>query len=143
MIVLYLASNPRYKIFYDGKAKVVDIKDYNNKFDQGIGDVVDDGTIIGIFVEKGLLYLLLNDKVLNITDQKVECINQAIGNTREFTLKVNDAEIYKTRYAEKYTIEDIIAGEDPEDLDFLIELSGILKTEESINKFMTGFSKQR
>ena len=139
MIILGVFSDPYKNVFIvDGKIKSLELKNYNGENNSGIVEQVDDETVIGLFIDNAVLYLLKNKDIFDVKISKISCTNKFVDNRRIFELKSYNSVIYRKEYNPLCSMEDLLMGELEEDHDFLLYLSNILSQNDRTKEFIQG-----
>lgn len=141
MIIMFNHNDYRTNICIENEEiKILKLNNYNGEYNQGIAAKINDNLILGLYTNEEQLYLVKNNQVFNITEKNVFCKNIRQQEKRKFVLMINEKIVYSKEYTALCTFQDLVCGECEEDVDFLLELSNILSSKESINKFIKGYS---
>lgn len=140
MITMLNFSNPYKCIFIEnGETKVSRINGTINNY-MGIADEWN-GDILGLFVYEDKLFFVKNNDCYDITNKKIECENTVEQDKRKFSLKVDNVILYESEYDFSCSTDDILTGTIEEEQDFMLYLSKILYSEETIGTFVEGFNQ--
>lgn len=126
-----------------GETKVLKLNNYNGEYNQGIAAKINDNLILGLYTNEEQLYLVKNNQIFNITGRNVFCQNIRQQEKRKFILILDEKIVHSEEYTALCTFQDLVCGECEEDIDFLLELSNILSSKESMDKFVKGYSYKK
>lgn len=102
----------------------------------GVGGFVED-VFLGVYTENDLLHFYYNGKIYSADSDNIKCTNVPVGkDNRHFKLSFSGNVICDIRYDRN--LSPIPAfGDDEEEFDFLLYLSNLLKSKDSIDKFIS------
>ncbi|MBQ2872653.1 MAG: hypothetical protein IJE89_01475 [Bacilli bacterium] len=140
MIVMANFSDPYTNIcLVNEEVKILKFDNYNGEYNQGMAEQIDVSTIIGIFCHNDNLYLSVNNNIFDVRMNNVTCSNSIVNEKRYFELKVGDVVLYRKEYSPLCSYEEVLMGEIEEERDFLLYLTNILSSKQSIDKFFEGY----
>lgn len=106
---------------------------------QGVGGFTEDGELVGIYVKDNKLFFYYNGKSFEASAENLICTNQYISRTeRCFRVTIGEQKICEIVYKPYIDPGMIYYDADPEEFDVLLYLSNLLKTKDSIKRFMNG-----
>ncbi|PEA80550.1 hypothetical protein COL60_24000 [Bacillus pseudomycoides] len=106
---------------------------------QGIGGISEDGQVVGIYVQDNKLFFFYNGQSFETSVDDLICTNSYISKLeRCFSVQIGGQNICNIVYKPFIDPGMIYYDADPEEFDVLLYLSGIMKNEDSIKKFMKG-----
>lgn len=110
----------------------------------GVGGILEDGLLVGVYFQNYKLYFLKDNKSVEIKIPEFKCTNEYISKLeRCFSVKIGDESICDIVYEPFIDPGMLYYDADPEEFDVLLYLSGILKDKESIQSFIKGMEKIR
>ena len=115
----------------------------NKKCDirQGIGGFSENGELLGLYIDNDKLYFQYNDKKYQTKPDEIICTNERLkGDKRNFKVKINDIVVCNIIYKPYVNPLSLIFGDDEDEFDFLLHLSKLMKSEESILNFIKGIN---
>jgi len=115
----------------------------NKKCDirQGIGGFSENGELLGLYIDNDKLYFQYNDKKYQTKPDEIICTNERLkGDKRNFKVKINDVVVCNIIYKPYVNPLSLIFGDDEDEFDFLLHLSKLMKSEESILNFIKGIN---
>jgi hypothetical protein len=136
MIVLDNYTTIDEKILLDPSTHSIKIVDDSHAEETiGVGGFVEDD-FLGIYSKNNLLHFYHNRKIFSANSDSVKCINIPVNkDSRHFSLFFSGNIICDLRYKRK--LSPIPAfGDDEEEFDFLLYLSNLLRSKDSIDKFI-------
>lgn len=140
MIVLdnYSKKNTYITITKEGYS-IIDANSING-IENGEGGFSEDNELLGIYVEGKKLYFQYNDKTYQTKPDEIICTNERLkGDKRSFKVKINDILVCDIIYKPYVNPLALIFG-DEDEFDFLLHLSKLMKSEESILNFIKGIN---
>ncbi|WP_144569151.1 hypothetical protein [Bacillus pseudomycoides] len=106
---------------------------------QGIGGISEDGQVVGIYVQDDKLFFFYNGQSFETSVDDLICKNSYISKLeRCFNVQIGRQNICNIVYEPFIDPGMIYYDADPEEFDVLLYLSGLMKNEDSIKKFMKG-----
>jgi hypothetical protein len=137
MIVLDNYTTVDEKILFDPKTLYVKIVDDSNTEESiGVGGFVKDA-FFGVYIKGGLLHFCCNGKLSSAKPDKIKCTNEPISKDhRRFMLSLSDNVMCDFCYERNLSPVPMF-GDDEEEYDILLYLSNLLKSKESIEKFIS------
>ena len=139
MIVLenYSRKNTYITITTEGYS-VIDANSING-MENGEGGFSEDNELLGIYVVDDKLYFQYNDKKYQTKPDEIICTNERVkGDKRRFKVKIKDILVCDIIYKPYVNPLALIFGDDEDEFDFLLHLSKLMKSEESILNFIKG-----
>lgn len=115
----------------------------NKKCDirQGIGGFSENGELLGLYIDNDKLYFQYNDKKYQTKPNEIICTNERLkGDKRNFKVKIKDVVACNIIYKPYVNPLSLIFGDDEDEFDFLLHLSKLMKSEESILNFIKGIN---
>ena len=115
----------------------------NKKCDirQGIGGFSENGELLELYIDNDKLYFQYNDKKYQTKPDEIICTNERLkGDKRNFKVKINDIVVCNIIYKPYVNPLSLIFGDDEDEFDFLLHLSKLMKSEESILNFIKGIN---
>jgi hypothetical protein len=110
----------------------------------GVGGFSENGDLLGIYVIDDKFYFLYNNEKIEVIPSNIKCVNNYITNVlRRFTVEINDKLICDIKYEPYIDPGMIYYDADPEEFDFLLYLSGLLNSNETIINFIKGIQSIR
>lgn len=137
MIVLDNYTTIDEKILIDPRTSMVKIVDDSYPEESiGVGGYVEDA-FLGIYTKNDLLHLYYNGKIYSANSENIKCTNATVGkNYRHFSLSFSGNVVCDLRY--ERNLSPIPAfGDDEMEFDFLLYLSDLLKSKDSIDRFIS------
>ena len=141
MIVLenYSTKNTYITITTEGYS-VIDANSING-MENGEGGFSEDNELLGIYVVDDKLYFQYNDKKYQTKPDEIICTNERVkGDKRRFKVKIKDILVCDIIYKPYVNPLALIFGDDEDEFDFLLHLSKLMKSEESILNFIKGIN---
>ena len=141
MIVLenYSRKNTYITITTEGYS-VIDANSING-MENGEGGFSEDNELLGIYVVDDKLYFQYNDKKYQTKPDEIICTNERVkGDKRRFKVKLMDILVCDIIYKPYVNPLALIFGDDEDEFDFLLHLSKLMKSEESILNFIKGIN---
>ena len=141
MIVLenYSRKNTYITITTEGYS-VIDANSING-MENGEGGFSEDNELLGIYVVDDKLYFQYNDKKYQTKPDEIICTNERVkGDKRRFKVKIKDILVCDIIYKPYVNPLALIFGDDGDEFDFLLHLSKLMKSEESILNFIKGIN---
>lgn len=112
-----------------------------NSIENGEGGFSEDNELLGIYVEDDKLYFQYNDKKYQTKPDEIICTNERLkGDKRSFKVKINDTLVCNIIYKPYVNPLALVFGDDDDEFDFLLHLSKLMKSEESILNFIKGIN---
>lgn len=112
-----------------------------NSIENGEGGFSEDNELLGIYVEDDKLYFQYNDIKYQTKPDEIICTNERIkGDKRSFKVKIKDILVCDIVYKPYVNPLALILGDDEDEFDFLLHLSKLMKSEESILSFIKGIN---
>jgi hypothetical protein len=108
---------------------------------QGVAGFSEDEQLVGIYVEDNKFYFYYNGKSFEATVDNFICTHQSLTSSSSdtcFRVTICGQTICEIVYEPYVTFEMILHGIDPEEFDFLIYLSRVLNSKESMESFIGG-----
>ncbi|MEI4803427.1 hypothetical protein WAZ07_19580 [Bacillus sp. FJAT-51639] len=106
---------------------------------QGVGGFSEDGQVVGIYVKDNKLFFFYNGQSFETSVDDLICTNSYISKLeRCFSVQMGGQNICNIVYEPFIDPGMIYYDADPEEFDALLYLSGLMKNEDSIKKFMKG-----
>lgn len=101
----------------------------------GVGGFAED-VFVGVYIKKDLLHLCYDGKIYSADSDNIKCTNDPVGkDQRHFKISFSGNVVCDFRY--ERNLSPIPAfGDDEEEFDFLLYLSNLLKSKDSIDKFI-------
>lgn len=115
----------------------------NKKCDirQGIGGFSENGELLGLYIDKDKLYFQYDNKKYETKADKVNCVNKILNDgKRNFQVKISDVRVCDIVYKPYVNPLALVFGDDEDEFDFLLHLSKLMKSEESILNFIKGIN---
>ena len=115
----------------------------NKKYDirQGVGGFSEDDELLGLYIDDDKLYFQYNDKNYETKANEVNCINIILNDgKRNFQVKINDVIVCDIVYKPYVNPLALIFGDDEDEFDFLLHLSKLMKSKDSILNFIKGIN---
>lgn len=117
-----------YKIVEEDKVQLVR---------QGVGGFSEDNELLGIYVETDKFFFLYKVKKYNVNPDEIICTNEMIGNgKRNFQVKIKDHIVCDIVYKPYISPYVLTFGDDEDEFDFLLYLSKLMESKESICNFI-------
>ena len=139
MILLdnYSKKNTFINITTEGYS-IIDAKNMN-RIENGEGGFSEDGELLGLYIDEDELYFQYNDKRYKTKPDKINCTNEILNDgKRNFKVKINDTLVCDIVYEPYVNPLALIFGDDEDEFDFLLYLSKLMKSEDSILNFIKG-----
>jgi hypothetical protein len=136
MIVLDNYTTVDEKILIDPSSFSVKIVDDSHPEEAiGVGGFAED-VFLGVYAKNDLLHFCYDGKIYSADLDNIKCTNDPVSKDyRHFKLSFSGSVICDIRY--QRNLSPISAfGDDEEEFDFLLYLSSILKSKDSIDRFM-------
>jgi len=106
---------------------------------QGVGGFSEDGQVVGIYVNDNKLYFFYNGKSFETSIENLICINSYVAKLKRcFSVTIGKQNICNIVYEPFIDPGMIYYDADPEEFDVLLYLSELLKSEDSIKRFING-----
>lgn len=106
---------------------------------QGVGGFCEN-EFVGMFVENRNLYLCYNDKIFPAQATDIDCSNLPLsGGKRRFTLKLSGNKVCNILYDRVINPFPVIE-EDEEEYDALLYLSNLMKSKDTIKRFINSMT---
>lgn len=141
MIVLNNYSKSGTYIVLGAESYTIVKKEEVNRERQGVGGFSEDGQILGIYVREGRFFLVYNQKRYEVKLGDLKCTNTYVSKVaRRFTVAIGKQTVCDITYEPFIDPGMLVYDADPEEFDFLLYLSGILKDETSIAGFIEGMN---
>ena len=127
-----------YIIIENEKYSVVDAESIEG-IEQGDGGFSENGDLLGLYVDKDKLYFQYNNNNYEAKAHDIECTNIILNDgKREFKVKIKDLLICDIVYKPYIDPLALIVGSDDDEFDFLLRLSRVMESEDSILDFIKG-----
>ena len=78
---------------------------------------------------------------IQVNDKNIECVNIRDKDNRHFYLKIDDQVVYEKQYGSLLSFEDLVSGEQEDEIDFLVLMADVLDSKENIDNFIRGNAK--
>ena len=102
----------------------------------GVGGFVEDA-FLGIYSKNDLLHFCYNGKIYSANSENIRCTNASVGKeNRHFSLSFSGNIICDLRYERNLSPVPAF-GDDEMEFDFLLYLSDLLKSKDSIDRFIS------
>lgn len=106
---------------------------------QGVGGFTEDEELVGIYVKEDKLFFYYNGKSFEASIDNLICTNNYVTRSdRCFSVTIGGQNICKIVYEPFIDPGMIFYDADPEEFDFLLYLSRLLKNKEYMKRFMNG-----
>jgi hypothetical protein len=127
-----------YILIDNNTCSIIETEDRNRRR-QGIGGISEEGLVVGIYVKDNKLFFFYNGQSFESALDDLNCTNKYISDLeRCFNVTIGGQNICNIVYEPFIDPGMIYYDADPEEFDVLLYLSGLLKNEDSIKKFMDG-----
>ena len=137
MIILDNYSKIKTFIELNGDQFVIRDEKEVNSPSQGVGGFSEDGDLFGIFVKDNKLFFIHKNETFKILPDDTVCTNKYVAKgIRCFLLETGGKLICEKRYKPDVDPEWLTSPWDPELTDFLLYLSGLLKDQDTMNRFI-------
>lgn len=114
-------------------------EDKEKLFFHGVGGFTEDEKLVGIYVINNKFYFYYDGTSFEATEENLNCTNQYISRTKRcFRVTIGEQKICEIVYKPYIDPGMIYYDADPEEFDVLLYLSNLLKTKDSIKRFMNG-----
>jgi len=108
---------------------------------QGVGGFSEDKQLLGIYVEADKFFFLYNDKKYNVNPDEIFCTNARISDgKRSFQVKIKDNIVCDITYKPYISPFVLTFGDDDDEFDFLLYLSKLMLSKDSIGNFIKGMN---
>lgn len=108
---------------------------------QGVGGFSEDKQLLGIYVEADKFFFLYNDKKYNVNPDEIFCTNTRISDgKRNFRVKIKDNIVCDITYKPYISPFVLTFGDDEDEFDFLLYLSKLMLSKDSIGNFIKGMN---
>ena len=112
--------------------------------EHGIGGFTDDNEFLGLYMEDDHLYFQYNDNKYETEPDEIICTNERFQDgKRNFKVKIKDTLVCDIVYQPYVNPFALIFGDDEDEFDFLLHLSELMKSEESLLSFIKGIHSNR
>ena len=112
-----------------------------NGIENGEGGFDEDNELLGIYVENEKLYFQYKDKKHQTKPDEIICTNEWLkGNKRIFKVKIKDTLVCNIIYKPYVNPLALVFEDDEDEFDFLLHLSKLMKSKESISNFIKGIN---
>lgn len=141
MILLdnYSKINTFINITADGYC-IIDAKNVEG-IENGEGGFSEDGELLGLYIDDGKLYFQYNNKSYETKPNEIKCTNEILKDcNRNFIVKINEVIVCNKVYKPYVNPLALIFGDDEDEFDFLLHLSKLMKSEDSILNFIKGIN---
>lgn len=139
--MITLENYPRlesYILIERNNYSILEDKDRNKEI-QGVGGVSEDGQVVGIYVKNNELNFFYSTQSFLARPESLDCKNEYVSKLeRCFIVTIEDHEVCNIPYKPFNDHGMIYYDADPEEFDVLLYLSRLMKSEESLKKFMNG-----
>lgn len=109
--------------------------------ENGKGGFSENGELLGLYIDNDKLYFQYNDKKYQTKPDEIICTNERLkGDKRNFKVKIKDVVVCNIIYKPYVNPLSLIFGDDEDEFDFLLHLSKLMKSEESILNFIKGIN---
>lgn len=110
----------------------------------GIGGFSDENEMLGCYMKEGVFYFCYENNVYEVKLGEISCTNEWIDNEkRKFQVLINGENICEIIYKPYVSPLALGFSEDDEEFDFLLYLSRILYSEETVMKFCGGMQNNK
>ncbi|SDY78491.1 hypothetical protein [Bacillus sp. 166amftsu] len=109
---------------------------------QGVGGFSEDGQLLGIYVDSDKFFFIHNEKKYEAIPDEVICINERIDDgKRNFKVKIMNKIVCNITYKSYISPFVLTFGDDEDEFDFLLYLSNLMLSKDSILSFIKGMRK--
>lgn len=141
MIILNNYSKTGTYIILESTGYSIIEKDKVQLVRQGVGGFSEDKQLLGIYVEADKFFFLYNDKKYNVNPDEIFCTNARISDgKRNFQVKIRDNIVCDITYKPYISPFVLTFGDDEDEFDFLLYLSKLILSKDSINNFIRGMN---
>ena len=106
---------------------------------QGVGGFSEDMQLIGVFIDGDRLFFINNNSIFETAPNDLKCTNKYISKSeRSFVVEIGDRKVCEIVYKPFIDPGMIYYDADPEEFDFLLRFSNMIKDQESIQNFIRG-----
>ncbi|AIQ11277.1 hypothetical protein [Paenibacillus durus] len=126
-------------ILIDNNTYSIEEAEDRYKVIQGIGGISEDGQVVGIYVKNNKLFFFYNGQSFEAPISDLNCTNNYVSKLKRcFSVTIGGQDICNIIYEPFIDPGMIYYDADPEEFDALLYISELLKSEDSIKKFMKG-----
>ena len=124
----------------DYNFKIVNAEDINGIW-HGIGGIDVNGKVIGIYVQKGVLNLLYDNKKISLEEKEIVCCNEWLENkNKKFVISIQNIIIYEVEYKPYISPLALSFEEDDDEFDVYQSIFNILSNNNKIEGFIKGMN---
>lgn len=107
----------------------------------GLGGVIDDGTIIGIFYSKERFFLVIDKKIIHINEKQFECYNDYINKKeRKFVIRIDRRIVYEKVYIPFIDPGILYYDAELDEFDYLLQFYNMMKDKVNLFKYIKNLS---
>lgn len=129
-------------IVIKSKSHTIEKEENINEPRHGVGGILEDGLLIGCYLNNDNLYFQINSETYEIKSPNFKCTNEYISKLeRCFSVTIGDEKICEIVYEPYIDPGMLYYDADPEEFDVLLYMSGVLKDKESMQNFIRGMKK--
>ncbi|APM37684.1 hypothetical protein [Clostridium kluyveri] len=141
MIILNNYSKTRTYIILESTGYSIVEKDKTQLARQGVGGFSEDGQLLGIYVDADKFFFLYNDNKYETNPDEIICTNARIDDgKRNFQVKIKDKVVCDITYKPYISPFVLTFGDDEDEFDFLLYLSNLMLSKDSILNFIKGMN---
>lgn len=109
---------------------------------QGVGGFSEDGQLLGIYVDSDKFFFIHNEKKYEAIPDEIICINERTDDgKRNFKVKIMNKVVCNITYKPYISPFVLTFGDDEDEFDFLLYLSNLMLSKDSILSFIKGMRK--
>lgn len=109
---------------------------------QGVGGFSEDGQLLGIYVDSNKFFFIHNEKKYEAIPDEIICINARTDDgKRNFKVKIMDKVVCNITYKPYISPFVLTFGDDEDEFDFLLYLSNLMLSKDSILSFINGMKR--